>query len=126
MRRMMLVLSLGVLLLNGCSDKGGAGKVDETKPLDQVKADAAKMSTDDLRAQALAYKDAILAKQQDVQKLADQLKGINVTEMLGDKAKTLKADMEKLQSSVSALKERFNVYYNQLQEKKGNLEGLQL
>jgi len=46
--------------------------------------------------------------------------------MLGDEAKELKTEIEALNKSVSALKERFQVYYDKLKEKGGNLSGLEL
>jgi len=70
------------------------------------------------------YKKAIVAKEGDVEKLAAQLKEIPVAEMLGEEAKGVKADMEKLQQSVSALQERFQIYYDTLKEKGGDVSGL--
>jgi hypothetical protein len=75
---------------------------------------------------ALAYKDAIEAKKGDVEKITAKLKEIPVTQMLGDEAKGLKADIADLNKSVSALKERFNVYYSKLKEKGGDLSGLKI
>jgi len=72
----------------------------------------------------MAYKKAIEAKEGDVEKLAAKLKDIPVTEMLGEKAKSLKVDMERLQQSVSALQERFQIYYDKLKEKGGDVSGL--
>ncbi|MFB0525431.1 MAG: hypothetical protein ACETVZ_07800 [Phycisphaerae bacterium] len=113
------VLVAGLIVAVGCGKKA-----DENKPISEVKAEAEKMNTDELRASAMAYKKAIEAKKGDVEKLADQLKEIPVAEMLGDEAKSLKADMEKLQQSVSALQERFQIYYDKLKEKGGDVSGL--
>ena len=49
-----------------------------------------------------------------------------IAEMLGDEAKGLKAEVDTLTKSVSALKERFQVYYDKLKEKGGDLSGLTL
>ncbi len=101
-------------------------KADETKPISEVKAEAAKMDAAQLRAKAIEYKDAIVAKKGELDKLAAKLKEIPVAEIMGDEAKGLKADIENLEKSMSALKERFDVYYGKLEEVKGDLSGLQI
>ena len=84
------------------------------------------MDTDGLRAMAMAYKEAIAAKKGELEKLTAKLKDIPATELLSKEAKELKADMENLEKSVSALKERFEVYYQKLKDKSGDLSGLQV
>ena len=114
----LVICSLGFL---GCGKKA-----DETKPLSEVKAEADKMSIDKLRSMAMKYKDAILSKKGEVERLAAKLKDIPVAKMMGDEAKGLKAEIEAMNKSVSALKERFQVYYDKLKGKGGNLSGLEL
>jgi len=46
--------------------------------------------------------------------------------LLGDEAKELKADIENINQSLSALTERFDVYYQKLKDKGGDLSGLQV
>lgn len=115
------LLVLGLSVLSGCGRKA-----DENKPIADVKAEAEQMNTKELRATALAYKEAIMAKRKDVEKLAAKLKEIPVTEMLGEKAKKLKADTKSLNKSVSALTERFRIYYNKLKEQGGDVSGLEI
>ena len=124
MKKTILFLLVGVLLLNlsGCSKKSA----DETMPLDQVKAEAEKMDTSQLRTMALRYKDTIAAKQSELSGISEQIKAINPAELLGEKAKQLKAQMSDIEKSVSALKERFNIYYEQLKAKAGDLSGLEI
>ena len=109
------------LLVFGCGKKA-----DESKPISEVKAEAEKMSAADLRAMATKYKDAITAKTAEVEKLAAKLKEIPVAEALGEEAKQIKADIETITKSASALKDRFQVYYDKLKEKGGDLSGLQI
>ncbi len=116
-----LILAVSLLLLSGCGKKA-----DENKPIGEVQAEAAKMSAQDLKAMAMNYKNAIDAKKADVEKLAAKLKEVPVTQLLGEKAKQLKADIDILNKSVAALKERFQVYYDQLKAKGGDLSGLQI
>jgi ABC-type phosphate transport system auxiliary subunit len=120
--------SLGLcVLLAGASFLVGCGKdADEDKPLTEVKAEAKKMGVDELRESAVAYKDAILAKRKDLTKLADKLKDVPLTEIVGDEAKELKGEIETLTRSVQALKERFDVYFTNLKDKKGDLSDLKL
>lgn len=115
------LIALCLFVILGCGKKA-----DENKPISEVKAEAEKMDTDGLRAMAMAYKEAIAAKSGDLEKLTAKLKDIPVTEMLGAEAKSLKADVENLEKSVSALKERFEVYYQKLKDAGGDISGLQL
>ena len=113
------LLAVSLIVTVGCGKKA-----DENKPLSEVKAEAEEMNTDELRATAMAYNKAIKAKKGDVEKLAEKLQDIPPADLLGDKAKSLKADMEKINQSVSALQERFQIYYDQLKEKGGDVSGL--
>ncbi len=115
------LLALCSLALLGCGKK-----VDENKPISEVKAEAEQMDVEKLRSMAMKYKDAILAKRGEVDKFTAKLKDIPATELLGAEAKELKTEIEKLNKSVSALKERFEVYYKKLKEKGGDLSGLEI
>lgn len=114
------LLALCSLVLLGCGSKA-----DENKPISDVKAEAEKMSTKQLRATALSYKEAMIAKKADIEKLAANLKDVPVTEMLGAEAKKIKTEMDNISKSVSALQERFDIYYNKLKEKGGDTSGLE-
>lgn len=129
----LLVLFLSITF--GCSkkEKGGtaasgtgtgAVSVDTQKPIPEVQAQADTMSVESLRATALKYKEAILAKQAEIQKLADKLKEIPIADALGQEAKQLKTDVQNLETSLKALKDRFQVYYDTLKKKGGDLSGL--
>jgi chromosome segregation ATPase len=105
---------------------GCGKKADEKKPIAEAKAEAEKMSVKDLRAMATAYKNAITDKKAEVEKLAAKLKEIPMMEKLGEKAKKLSSSIESLNKSVSALTERYEIYYNKLKEKGGDTSGLGL
>ena len=115
------LLVLCSLAMFGCGKKA-----DESKPVSEVRAEAEKMDVGQLRSMAIQYKDAIMAKQDEIAKIGAELKKIPVTEMLGEKAKGLTADVDSLTKSVSALTERFQVYYDKVKEKGGDLSGLTL
>jgi len=116
------LLVLWAFTIAGCGGK----KADETKPISEVKTEAEKMDAGQLRSMAMTYKEAIVAKTDEVEKIAAKLKEIPVTELLGEKAKQLKTDIDSLTKSIDALKIRFDVYYAKLKEKSGDLSGLQL
>jgi len=78
----LLAFCLAALL--GCGKKA-----DENKPVSEVKAEADKMSVDKLRSMAVKYKDAIVAKQDEIEKFTGKLKDIPITEKLGTEAKGL-------------------------------------
>lgn len=114
-------LILCPLVLFGCGKKA-----DEGKPISEVKAEAEQMDVGELKAMVIKYKDAIVAKEPEIRKLADQLKEIPIAKMTGPEAKELQAEMKALSESVSALQERFQVYYDKLKEKGGDLSGLEM
>lgn len=137
----LVVVSL--FLAAGCSDEADEGtppaptgaqaeaqvqavSVNIEKPVPEVQAEAQSMSVESLKAAALKYKEAILAKQADLEKLAAKVKEIPIAEALGEEAKTLKTDFQNLETSLKALKDRFQVYYNTLKEKGGDVSGLTL
>ncbi len=112
-------LVLCSLVLLGCGKKA-----DESKPISEVKAEAGQMDIDELKSIAMKYKEAILAKEPEIKKLADQLKELPLAKKLGTEGKEIKAELDALNKSAAALKERFRVYYNKLKEKGGDLSGL--
>jgi len=115
-----------MIVLLAMSLVGCGKKADENKPMDEVQAEAEQMNVDQLRAKAIAYKDAIMAKKADIEKLADKLQDIPLTGAVGEEAQGLRADIDALNQSVSNLKARFNVYYNKLKEMGGDTSGLEL
>ena len=115
---LLVMYSLAML---GCGQKA-----DGEKLISEVKAEAEQMNTNELRAMAMKYKEAIVTKKGELEKFTAKLKKIPMTEMLGEEAKGLKADIESLNKSISALTERFNVYYGKLKEVGGDLSGLQI
>ena len=134
-RILLYLLLFSLLALVGCSkkaDENGSpsvtkmGSVDTTKPITEVQAEAKTMSNEDLKATAIKYKEALLAKQGEIKDLIAKVKEIPIAEALGQKTQTLKADLKNLESTLTATKDRFQVYYDTLKEKGGSLSGLEL
>lgn len=115
------LVCLLILSMAGCGKKA-----DENKPIGEVKAEADKMSIDELQDMALKYKEAILAKQSEIDKVMAQFKKIPITKALSEEAKGLKGEIDNLMKSTNALKERFEIYYNKVKEKGGDLSGLKI
>ena len=101
---LLVLVSLAVL---------GCGKKDEDKPVSEVKTEAKQMSTDELRAEAMKYKEAITAKKDELNKVMAKLKELPVTEIKDEDGKRL----EDLNKSISALQKHFDVYYQELRKK---------
>jgi hypothetical protein len=97
---------------------------DVEKPVAEVQTQAQTMSVADLRATAVQYAQAISVKKEDLQKVLAQVKEIPLAEALSEKAKTLKTEAQKIQTSLKDLTDRFQIYYNKLKEKGGNVSGL--
>jgi len=120
-------ITLWCVLVVCLSALWGCGKkADESRPISEVKAEAEKLDVEKLRSMAMKYKDAIMAKKGEVEKFTGELKDIPLTKMLGEEAKQLKGEIDVLNKSISALKERFEVYYDKLKEKGGDLSGIEL
>lgn len=115
---LMMILLFGLL---GCGKKA-----DENRPIPEAKAEAEKMNAAELREMALTYKEAVTGKKAEVDKLMGQLKDIPIAEKLGADAKKLQAELKSLNDSIAALQQRFQIYYNKLKEKGGDLSGLEI
>lgn len=118
-----------LLATSGCGKKeeanvGTDAKVDESKLISQVKAEAEKMDAQQLRAIAMKYKEAIQTKSAEVDKLAMELMQTMLADKSSDRMETLKAQTGKLNQSIEALTAQFEVYYKKLEEKGGDLSGL--
>jgi hypothetical protein len=128
---LLCLLVLCSLAIAGCSHKKETvvptdQKTDENKAISQVKAEAEKMDAGQLRAAALKCKEAVEAKSAEVDKLAKELMQNMVADKSGDKVKNLNARMSTLNKSTEALAEQFQVYYDKLKAKGGDLSGLDL
>ena len=116
------LLVLCSLISLGCGKKN-----DENMTISEVKAEADQMSVKDLTAMAMKYKKAIITKNSELKKFADKFFSMASSgEKVGGEAKETTAEIEALHKSISALTERFQVYYQKLKEKGGDLSGLEL
>jgi peptidoglycan hydrolase CwlO-like protein len=135
-------MTLAMVALFGCfiaGCGGGGSSANETKPMDQVQAEAKTMDTAKLQATVDTYKAQIASKQGELDKLAAKIKELQPD--LSTTAKSLvggltgsadaksgtadlekaKAEITKLQESsgkitesIKALQERMDVYVKQM------------
>ena len=81
--KVVLFVLVGMFLLS----VAGCGKsADENKPIDEVKAEAEKMDVAALRDMAMAYKDKIVAKKGEIEKITAKFKAIPLADKLGTEA----------------------------------------
>ena len=99
-----------VAVLTGC---GGSG-VDENKPIEQITAEAAEMGKAELRNVVNQYEGLITEKRDELKKLEAQIKELPISELMGKKAKKIKAQTKDLTTSMSKLKDQLAVYARQL------------
>ena len=105
---------------------GCAKQADTSKPVEQIKQEVQAMSVSDLESNAKAYVNAITARQSDLEKIGAQLKTLSPTEIFGDKAKGIKEQLSKIQSDVSALTERYQVYAQKYQAAGGDISKIKI
>jgi uncharacterized coiled-coil DUF342 family protein len=125
----MNVIKIGLcIVIAGCllSFIGCGKKANTDKSIANAQAEASKMNAEQLRAKAMEYKDAIVAKKAQIETMTAKLKEIPLTQQTGDEAKELQADIANLGKSLSSLTEKFQVYYNKLKETGGDVSGLEI
>ena len=110
-----MVSMFAALLLCGC----GAG-VDENKTPEQAKSEAASMEASALQKRVDACKKFIEQKQAQVDSLAKEIANIPLQEKLGEKAKSLKAEADKIGVSIKNVGAQLDAYVKELQAKGAN------
>lgn len=106
-----LIALIVAALLAGC----GGGGVDEAKSVEQVTAEAAEMGQAKLQKMVDQYETVIAGKKTELEALTAQLKELSISELMGEKAKSLKAEMGDLTTSLNTLKDHLAVYVKQLE-----------
>jgi uncharacterized coiled-coil DUF342 family protein len=126
---MNTVIRIGFcILIAGClfGFASCSKKADTNKSIADVQAEASKMNAEQLKTKAMEYKNAIVAKKAEIEKVAAKLKAIPITQQIGTEAKALQTDITTLNKAMAALTERFQVYYNKLKEAGGSVSGLEI
>lgn len=113
---LVLVSALLAFGLWGCGKKADTGK-----SIEQIQTEVQKMSVKDLESSAKAYAGEITSKKAEVEKVAAQLKQFSVKDLFSEKAKTIKDQVANIESEVSALTQRYEIYAKKYQELGGDL-----
>ncbi len=101
---------LALVMVMGCGSKASTDQ-----PLDQVQAEASKLSVDDLKAKVEAYKADIAKYQDQLKSLAEQAK--KITNPLSDEAKSIASQTSDVTSTINKLQERLKIYADELAKK---------
>jgi exonuclease VII large subunit len=111
--------ALGILALISMALYCGCGgpKVDEKKPVAEIRTEAQKMTSRELRRVADAYGEAVVEKRDAIDDLRDRLQDLKPEELVNQGAATLKKDADTVATSISALDERQKLYIDLLQTK---------
>jgi hypothetical protein len=86
-----------------------------SQSVEQVKEKVAGFDKAQLLAYADQYKTVLLDKKDQIANLTEQLKGLSMTDMMGEKSKQIKDQMAQYTGDITALKERYSVYLQQLE-----------
>lgn len=116
-----MVLFLAAAVLQGCGKKA-----DTSKPIEQIQQEVQSMSKADLESSAKAYVNEITAKKSELEKIGAQLKSLSPTEIFGEKAKGIKDQLSGIQSEMSALTQRYEIYAKKYQEVGGDLSTIKI
>jgi len=99
-------------------------KADATTSISEIKAEVEKLNVDQLKATALQYQELIQAKMTELENINTIIKEIPLANVMSEESLAIKKDLGEITNSLNALKERFQIYYNKLKEKGGDLSGL--
>lgn len=120
-RMIFIGLAVAAFAGYGCSEKADTGK-----PVEQIKREAQGMSLSELESNAKTYANEIKAKKAELEKTAAPLKMLSAADFFGDKAKDIKSQLSKIQSEVSALTERYQLYAQKYQEAGGDVSKIKI
>lgn len=113
-----LAMMMALTLLAGGFLMGCGEKVDENRPVEEIRQEAAKLDAAALQKKIDAYKAAIEAKSAELKKVADEVKAIPLTEIASEKSKKLAEEVKQLTESIDKLKDGMAAYAEALTAKK--------
>lgn len=117
---------LAILVLAAFAAAGCGKKADAHKPIEQVQAEAQKMSASDLQSTAQAYAKEITAKKSELNKVTDELKKLSPKDLLSEKAKSIKERISSVSNDAGELSKRYEIYARELQQKGGDLSKIKI
>lgn len=105
-----VVLLAGMVFVLGCGQKASTDQ-----PIEQVKAEAEKLSADGLKAKVETYNAEIAKCRTRLSELAEQLK--KVTNPLSEEATKIAKESSEVTTTIAKLQERLTIYANELAKK---------
>lgn len=124
-RVIFALLVVFAIVLSGCAKKGvPAGPVDEKRPVAEVKAEAELMNVGQLREMADKYLAAIKVKNTEIDGVMQKLRDSSTAGSMSKDFAQIKDDITSITDSLTALQERFEVYYGKLVDLKADVSGL--
>jgi len=89
---------------------------DLNKSVEEIKQKVAAFDKTQVLAYANKYKDVLLEKKDQITELTSKIKGLSMTDALGEKGKALKGQLTQYTDQFNGLKERYSVYLDKLKE----------
>ena len=89
---------------------------DLNQSVQEIKTKVADFDKTQVLAYANEYKTVILEKKDELAALTEKLKGLSMTEMVGEKGKALKGQLTQYSDQLGALKDRYSIYLDKLKE----------
>jgi prophage DNA circulation protein len=89
---------------------------DLNQSVQEIKTKVANFDKTQVLAYANEYKTVILEKKDELSALTTKLKGLSMTEMVGEKGKVLKGQLAQYSDQLGALKDRYGIYLDKLKE----------
>ena len=89
---------------------------DLNQSVEEIKQKVAAFDKTEVLAYVDQYKSVLLEKKDQIADLTGQIKGLSMTEMMGDKAKGLKDQLAQYSDQFAGLKDRYSVYLQKLEE----------
>lgn len=81
-----------------------------------IKKKVASYDVTKVTAYADTYKDVILQKKDEIAGLTEKVKGLSMSDALGEKGKAIKEQLEQYTAQFDGLKKRYSVYLDKLKE----------
>ena len=104
----------------------GQFQADQGKSVPDITVGAKEMAVENLRKMAEKYRDVIVEKQEQLREMTQKYIDLPDAERITGEGQKLKEGVDEIKKGIDTLKERFEVYYNALKEKAGNLTGLDI
>jgi hypothetical protein len=122
---LLALTALVVIGLCGCQPKSDT-KLDMAKDLETVEAEAAKMDVEQLREKALAFKNAMDEKSDEITKVMQNMNSQTQGNAGDDIKLNNKTEIDSFMQTIGGLKKRYDIYMSHLRKKNGDLTGLSL